>query len=346
MDRLTPNSPIDGIPSATWNQFYDTKKKVDQLLAQTNKQSSRGVQNLRVLVRNTTDADVDSLFPILELGDPVLTTDDREIVVFESMQFKGLAPSSDTKTYAIIQGPIPAGEFRSGVILGPTWCIVDVTDDAHTHAKPGDVPEHLVSGTTGLPFIWRQRQDEDDTTGLQYAAVFMGGGGSADRRTGDIAMYTYSGSAGAGSADAPGSGTGDVYVVYTDGSTALYEGGGTLLNPFQTDISGSGTCTPVTNDPPPSPEPSPDTSPSPLMEVEFGGEGKPVGQFGGDAGVYLIVAPPALDCVIQVPFGVQCSDDGDGTIELDMKNVHFTSANGCEVEDIDTSPEPSPSPEL
>ncbi len=144
-------------------------------------QPARSPECLTVTVFYQGEASIDTEFPVLKIGEPMFTTDDRDNVLYEPIAFKGDTPDAGTTVgeIAIIQGPIFGSDDADvlsrgqGIIMGPTWCTVEVTDEAHTHAAPTDGENtKLTSGSSGAKIYWKE-----SGTGTKKAVVILGGGG-------------------------------------------------------------------------------------------------------------------------------------------------------------------------
>src|SRR4051812_14882261 len=155
MQRLTPGAT--GIQAATWNKFADTSKAFLQAPPQTNIKGSRGAAALRVQVENQTGGDITADFPVVEIGNPIFTTADRADVIHDPITLQATTPDASTaiENIAIVQGPIPDGEFRPAVIQGVSYVKLYVTNSQHQCALPiPNVNTALQSGTTGIKVVW------------------------------------------------------------------------------------------------------------------------------------------------------------------------------------------------
>jgi len=153
--KIRQGETLPGISESGWNAFVDTTKQFRQQLPRAqSKRSSGGASVVTETVSNETGSDITADFPILVLGESVFTTTDDPSVDRRKIVFKGTTPTETTGIgdIAILQSPAGTGSngLRRGVIFGPTWCDVDVTDEAHTHATPKDADNtKLKSGKSG-----------------------------------------------------------------------------------------------------------------------------------------------------------------------------------------------------
>jgi hypothetical protein len=195
---------LRGIRAADHNGFYETWRKVNQLPpSATNGRQSTTSNRLVVSVFNEGVA-INTEFPVLKLTSPVFTPTDRANVIWEPIAFNGDTPDADTTIadICIVQGPIGTGLMGRGhgVISGPTYCKVEVSDAAHTHAKPTDGENtKLESGTSGAKIVWKE-----SGTGTKKALVMLGGGGSGASVPRALLRATASIPAGTGDPRSPG----------------------------------------------------------------------------------------------------------------------------------------------
>lgn len=177
---LTPGERLAGYPADAHNAFFDTYKRVHQQGGPSNGTGqTSSVPTVTCLVENSTGADITADFPILKLTGTVFDYDDSEQAIYRGVAFTGGTPAADTDigNVAVVQGPIANGAMRAAVLLGPTWCQVNVSDAAHTFAKPKASSAELASdAASGARIIWKQTG-----TGTKWALVLLGGGGSAEK---------------------------------------------------------------------------------------------------------------------------------------------------------------------
>lgn len=160
---------LSGIPSNSWNAFVDATRKINALVGRGNGQASSDQgSTVFIQVRNDTDALV-PVGGILVLSDVLFLPADRESVVFEGLQFSGLAPDSTGTDYFYVVAlePIAEGKIGRGVIQGASWARINLTSEDHGFVKHGSNPDYLVSNEfRGRPIIWRALG-----TGEQWAIV-------------------------------------------------------------------------------------------------------------------------------------------------------------------------------
>lgn len=181
----TPKRMVSGQafigPSATdHNAFVDNVETVRRLSTLDRPRRTGVSAQLKVLVNNTTGALINVEFPVLEIDGPNSTPADRFQVVHELITLKGKTPTATAKMsdIVIVQSRIPPGgeNCRPAVLMGPTWCLVNVTNAAHTHVVPttGDNTK-LTSASSGTTKIhWKE-----SGTGTKKALIILGGGGES-----------------------------------------------------------------------------------------------------------------------------------------------------------------------
>lgn len=173
--KLTKGTRVPGIPADSWNAFVDATRKINQLPVRGNGpgMSSGPDEQVQVLVRNDTGADLESRFPIVRLDQPLVTpvdTTDEAGVALRGVQFDGAAPTDGTD-FVVMQGPCPDGEMRPAMLMGLTWCLVDVQDAGHAYATAvaGD-SDKLKSSAGGVAIKWKE-----SGTGEKLAIIHMKG---------------------------------------------------------------------------------------------------------------------------------------------------------------------------
>lgn len=178
--RIRRGEVLPGIPSESWNAFCEATERVQALtLAGAGTGQSAGAQRITAQVQNTTGVLIDADFPVLEIDGPVYNATDRAGVVFEGITLKGKTPTATARMadLVIVQGAIKGSgsdAFRQAVVIGPTWCNVDVTDAAHTHVIPkvGDNTRLSSAGSGTIKMFWKETG-----VGLKKALIILGGGG-------------------------------------------------------------------------------------------------------------------------------------------------------------------------
>lgn len=207
--RLSTGEAFIGPSASDHNAFVDVweawRRKGDFRLARR----VGGTNALRLLALNTTGAAIDAVFPVLEIAGPVYSAANRADVVHETISLQGKTPTATAtmSDLVIVQSRITAGGLRPAVVMGPTWCTVDVTDDAHTHVEPkvGDNTQLASASSGSVKIVWKETG-----TGSKKALIILGGGGGGG---GDNVRYGKTQAAGISAADGDtlGSGTVDRY---------------------------------------------------------------------------------------------------------------------------------------
>lgn len=126
-------------------------------------------------VLNDSGAAIDAPFPILRLTSPVVDTTANVNAPYQEAAFKGDTPDADTgSAFVIVQGPLANAVARPAVLIGLSWCKVNVTSAADSHATTIDGDNtKLQGGGAGVPILWKEAG-----TGDKWALVLLGGGGS------------------------------------------------------------------------------------------------------------------------------------------------------------------------
>lgn len=175
---------LPGYPQDAHNAFYDTYKLVNEQPGRSNGTgASASVQTVAAMVINTTGADIAADFPILDLDKPTFTTEDKADVIYRTPFFDGKTPDDDTQLdgFVIVQGPIRDDDSpRSAVLLGPSWCDVEFTNEDHTHArtKSGDDTQ-LKSASSGVLILWHEEIPDPSYLPMTLRClVHMGGSGA------------------------------------------------------------------------------------------------------------------------------------------------------------------------
>lgn len=209
---------VTGIPTDDWNEFCRTAKTVSQFIKNPFQPGQSSVADtLTIQVFNETGAQIEARFPILKITAPAFTFEDRESVIDEGISFNGDTPDSDTTIadIVIVQGPIQDGVSGPGIKAGYSWCEVDVTDEAHTHAAPSDGDnEKLASGSSGASILWKE-----SGTGTKKAVVLLGGGGGSDAGKLFKMIVVVDILEASGDTDEITPGVGTAIAVTTDGTT-------------------------------------------------------------------------------------------------------------------------------
>lgn len=133
--------------------------------------SPEPIFQLIIDVINDSGAAIDAEFPILRLTTPVVTVADNANAPYNAVDFKGDTPDADTKAnFAVLQGPAPADRARPAVVIGATWCKVNILDAAHQFATSIDADDtKLESSTAGVRILWKETG-----TGDKWAIVLLG----------------------------------------------------------------------------------------------------------------------------------------------------------------------------
>jgi hypothetical protein len=177
--NIQPGEVLEGYPTDAHNAFFQTSQRMAAMGRPALPPGmSSGSSVVPIEVFNKSGADIDARFPILRLTKPLLTPDDNEGIVDDDGDlWEGDTPDAETQIadIAVMQAPIANDEPGWGVLLGPTWCDVDITDEAHTHAAPIDGDDtKLASGTVGARIRWKP-----EGTGVKRCKIIRGGGGSS-----------------------------------------------------------------------------------------------------------------------------------------------------------------------
>ena len=198
--RINKGTTLQGLPAATWNRFCDVADQTPKAPQARVINPGTPGQAIDILVQNKTGVDLASNFPILRLTTPIFDIAANSESYLNGVSFQGDEPDADTKAnFVVMQGRCPIDGICAAVIQGATWCRVNVTDAAHTHATAIDTDTtRLASGTgTGARILWKE-----SGTGEKWAIVLLGGGGGGALQWGQatsiIAAATAWGSPGTG----------------------------------------------------------------------------------------------------------------------------------------------------
>lgn len=171
--RINRGDRLPGIPADDWNEFVEAADKINRLaIPQVPTGAVSGAHALSFVVFNKTIVDISSDFPVLKLNAPSVTADDNPDVAFEPIYFDGVVPDSgNIADVAILQGPVNKDESNAGVWSGPTWAIVQITDEIHTRAIPiaGNVTNLVSASGSGAQILWKPAG-----TGLKKCLVLLG----------------------------------------------------------------------------------------------------------------------------------------------------------------------------
>lgn len=160
------------IKNAAWiNHVTNAADRVAPAIPSTRSGGIPGHARLVLDVVNNSGAAIDAPYPILRLTTPAISLSDNANIVFNDPQFMGDTPDASTAgSFVVVQGPIGAGVARPAVLVGLTWCKVNVTNAAHAYATAinGDNTK-VQSATAGVPIVWKE-----SSTGEKWALLLLG----------------------------------------------------------------------------------------------------------------------------------------------------------------------------
>jgi hypothetical protein len=167
---------FDRIASADWyNGVNRAVKSMQGDIDLAQQQLPAKQRYITVEVVNKSGTDIERPGGVLALDSLNFSFEDKPEQVFDRPIFKGIAPTSTSDHFVILTKPLDNNQPGEGILVGAVFCRLDYTDAEHTSPRPGSV-DHMTSGTSGVPIIWRELEDEEETTGEQWALVMLGGG--------------------------------------------------------------------------------------------------------------------------------------------------------------------------
>lgn len=178
LQRLTPGRPLRSIEAKTWNAFADATDAVRAagLLAAPGKATAPAVA-LTMPGENATGEALTADYPIVRIGAAWSNAEGQHT----TPRVRVYKPDADTgASFGVLIGGCPHAEgerpaVRQCVYMGATWCKVNRTDAEHTAAVAEDGnATNLVSAPEGARVLYWEKQDDETTTGLQWAIVVCG----------------------------------------------------------------------------------------------------------------------------------------------------------------------------
>lgn len=173
--KINKGTRLSGIPADGWNGFVDTHRIVSQMRPPTNGAAQIAADDRAIVVtlQNDSEGDVPR-GGVLKLGAPIVEPSTRAAVVLEGILFGGDTPEADNneQQIGIALAPVADGEVGPFAVVGVVWAKLNITDEAHTFAKPkASTAELESSASTGFPVIWKEAG-----TGSKWAVVSLQGG--------------------------------------------------------------------------------------------------------------------------------------------------------------------------
>lgn len=155
-----------------------------------------------VLIRNDTGGDLTVDHPVVGIGDTIVLPGDPDIQpgASEDIQFQwpiafaGETPVEDDhfRKFAILDGPVLAGKYQTGIISGSAWVKIKVDDTSHKSAdiEEGEV-DQLITNDGGAAYIlWKEAGAQVDD--IVWANVRLGNAGGSVTVLGPCTTYTPS----------------------------------------------------------------------------------------------------------------------------------------------------------
>jgi hypothetical protein len=149
-----------------------------------------------VSILNDTSIDLD-VGHVLGIEGPLINPPENEYEFCYRLHLTGIAPleASHTGKFAVAVEPIPAGGIRRACVSGLCVARVNVTDEDETDwadVSNGDT-DYLAAGASGgAQILWIE-----SGTGIKWAIVRVGGGGSDSKHWGTLdAALAYNNSTG------------------------------------------------------------------------------------------------------------------------------------------------------
>lgn len=136
--------------------------------------------------RNETGSEVPK-YGVFKIGDPVITPTDNLNQWLRIQSFEGLTPTADCD-FAITQEAYKstADALKPCVVDGTTPVTIDVTDEAHTHAKAGTTVDKLVSDSSGpAKIVWKESGTGDKKALIHLGIAGAAGGDTVDAMAND-----------------------------------------------------------------------------------------------------------------------------------------------------------------
>lgn len=173
--RVSPGEPLREGITARWynriNESLDVRRGVGATAGRS-EVAPRFEEQLRVLIKNDTGADLTTRYPILRVTSTLFEAeneDDEEGVSLRGVQLKGDTPNADTLwQFVVVQGPCPQDGLVEACFYGLCWAMVDVQDegDPYAVAQSGNNEELISNARFGARIIW-----STPGTGPQLAAI-------------------------------------------------------------------------------------------------------------------------------------------------------------------------------
>jgi hypothetical protein len=172
-ERIKKGQVLNGLPAKDWNEFVDTAQRV---AAWPTPSGRTGLQagpahGVTVLVKPSVSMTND--YPIVRLTTVLTTPTENTSTVYDAPTFNALKPDADTGSgFAVIQGPSDNSAIAPAMVLGDTWCKVDVqdTDDEYATSINDDCTKLKSSPDSGARILWKE-----SGTGEKWAVVRLRG---------------------------------------------------------------------------------------------------------------------------------------------------------------------------
>lgn len=130
-----------------------------------------------ILVRNDTGADLADEFGILQIGAPIVTSDEDEADFKSRRAVVGTTPATGSP-FAVLREPAADGAIVRATFRGVTPCMVNLSSVTHRFARPTTSTAELESAARGpVQILWTASEFVE--TGSQWALVDLGGNGAS-----------------------------------------------------------------------------------------------------------------------------------------------------------------------
>jgi hypothetical protein len=175
LKRVLPGDPLAGYPAEALNYMMDAARKVNSGQSGLSGESVAGSDKSTINVKNSTGDDLEA-YSVIGLTRSVVYDETDNIRSYKrDPVIVGNTPSEQGR-FAITLQPIPNGKRGRAMVLGVSYCKVDVTDADHEFADiASGETGYLRSAETGTARILRK----PDGTG-ELDCVVMLTGVSAD----------------------------------------------------------------------------------------------------------------------------------------------------------------------
>ncbi len=169
------------LKAAEWNQIADTVGRVDDL----NRVGAGAIEPIQsktgiIKVKNISEIDFEARYPIVGIGDILVTDEDNETEFLRAQTYEAVEPKMPTEEslghvfrFAICRQPLRKGAIGEAMIFGRSIVKIDFTNDAHECAKivEDDVAMLESCAYGSIRVVW-----SPGMTGEQWALVDLDNG--------------------------------------------------------------------------------------------------------------------------------------------------------------------------